>query len=59
MRAVLFGGKADLDIEQGLRERYNAGIFRIKDFRQNQDAIAILMMAGGKALRPCRAPARS
>lgn len=52
---VLFGGKADLDIEQGLRDRYNAGIFRIKDFRQNQDALAIVLFAGGRALRPCRA----
>lgn len=52
---VLFGGKVDLDIEQGLRDRYNAGIFRIKDLRQNQDAIAIVLMAGGRGLRPCRA----
>jgi hypothetical protein len=52
---VLFGGKVDLDIERGLRERYNAGIFRIKDIRQNRDAVAILVLAGGERLRPCRA----
>jgi hypothetical protein len=54
---LLFGGKADLDIERDLRERYNAGVFHIKDFRQNKDAITILLLAGGKALRPCRAVA--
>ena len=50
----LFGGKVDLDIEQGLRERYNAGVFRIKDFSQNRDAVTILLHAGGHGLRPCR-----
>ena len=52
----LFGNKPDLDIEQGLRARYKAGIFRIKDLRQQQDAYAILIFAGGTALRPCRRP---
>jgi hypothetical protein len=49
----LFGGDTDRRIERGLRDRYTAGIFRIKDFRQNQDAIAILVLAGGQALRSC------
>jgi hypothetical protein len=51
---VLFGGKADLDIEQGLRDRYRAGVFQIRNLRQNQDAVAILVLSGGHALRPCR-----
>jgi hypothetical protein len=37
-----------------MSERYRAGIFRINDFRQNRDAIAILVRKGGAALRPCR-----
>jgi hypothetical protein len=49
----LFGGEADLRIERGLRERHKAGVFRIKDFRQQQDAIAILVLVGGKGMRPC------
>jgi hypothetical protein len=53
----LFGGKVDLDIERDLRERYNAGVFRIKDFGQNRDAVTILLHAGGHGLRPCRTPA--
>lgn len=55
----LFASRADLDIEQGLRDRYHAGIFRIRDFRQNQDAISIILLARGQALRPCRAAAKS
>jgi hypothetical protein len=50
----LFGGKADLDIEQGLRDRYRAGVFQIRSLRQNQDAVAIVVLSGGHALRPCR-----
>ena len=52
---LLFGGKADLDVERGLRERYKAGVFRITDFSQNRDAVTIVLLAGGKALQPCRA----
>ena len=52
----LFGGEADLRIERGLRERYQAGIFKIRNFRQDQDAVATLVLSGGKALRPCRRP---
>jgi hypothetical protein len=51
---LLFGGKMDLDIENGLRERYNAGTFRIKDLSQNRDAVTILLISGGRAFRPCR-----
>ena len=50
----LFGNRPDLDIEQGLRARYQAGFFRIKDLRQQHDAYAILIFAGGSAFRPCR-----
>ena len=56
---ALFGGEADLRIERGLRERYNARVFRIADFRQNQDAITILLLKGGKGLAPCRAADKS
>jgi hypothetical protein len=50
----LFGGRPDIEIEQGLRARYQAGFFRIKELRQQQDAYAILVFAGGAGLRPCR-----
>jgi hypothetical protein len=49
---------ADRQIEEALRVRYRAGVFRINDFRPNRDgnreAIAILVLKGGAALRPCR-----
>jgi hypothetical protein len=44
----------DVRIERGLRERYRAGIFRINDFSQNREAVAILVLKGGAGLRPCR-----
>jgi hypothetical protein len=50
----LFGNKPDLEIEQGLRARYKAGVFRIKDLQEQQDAYSILVLAGGAPLRPCR-----
>jgi hypothetical protein len=43
----------DVKVEEGLRQRYAAGIFRINDFRQNTEAVAILVLKGGDALRPC------
>jgi hypothetical protein len=43
----------DRRIEQGLRERYRAGLFQIKDFYESQDAIATLIYKNGAALRPC------
>jgi hypothetical protein len=52
-RAV-YGTPLDRQIEAGLVARYRARIFRINDFNQNRDAIAILILAGGNALRPCR-----
>lgn len=55
----LFGGMADRGVEQGLRDRYRAGVFRIIDFRENQDAIAIILLGGDQSLRPCRAGAKS
>jgi hypothetical protein len=33
---------------------FRAGVFRIKDFTQDQDAVAIFVLKGGTALRPCR-----
>ena len=44
----------DRQIEQGMRDLYNADILRINDFKQNREAIAILIMRGGEAFRPCR-----
>jgi len=43
----------DAKLEEGLRARHAAGIFRINDFRQNTDAVAILVFKGADALRPC------
>jgi len=34
--------------------RYKAKAFRIKDSRQNRDAMAILLFKGRQALRSCR-----
>jgi len=44
----------DLDVEQGLRDRYQAGVFRFNDFRQDQAALTIFVLKGADALRPCR-----
>jgi len=43
----------DIRVEQGLRERYAAGVFRLNDFRQNHAAVATIVLKGGDALRPC------
>jgi hypothetical protein len=43
----------DIKIEEGLRERYAAGVFRFNDFRQNREAVTILVLKGAEALRPC------
>ena len=51
--AEIYSEPLDERIEKGLRERYRAGVFRIKDFRENADAIAMLVFKGGAALRPC------
>ena len=44
----------DLAIEQGLRERYQAKLFRINDLRQHREVKSILIFKGGEAMRPCR-----
>jgi hypothetical protein len=44
----------DTQFEKGLRDRYRAGGFRFGDFSQNRDAIAIVVLKGAAALRPCR-----
>jgi hypothetical protein len=44
----------DWQVEQGLRDRYRAKVFRLNDFTQQHDAMAILVLQGGDALRPCR-----
>jgi hypothetical protein len=49
----LYGEPLDMKVEHGLRERYAAGIFRINDFHQNREAVAILLLKGADALRPC------
>ena len=44
----------DLRVEEGLRERYAAGVFRLNDFREHRAAFAMIVFKGGDALRPCR-----
>jgi hypothetical protein len=44
----------DLAIEQGLRDRYRAKLFRINDSRQHREVKSILIFRGGEAMRPCR-----
>jgi len=43
----------DVRIEEGLRERYAAGVFRFNDFTQQREAVTILVLKGAEALRPC------
>ena len=50
----IYAEPIDLLLEKGLRERYQASVFRINDSRQNRDAMAILIFKGGAALRSCR-----
>jgi hypothetical protein len=50
----IYSEPIDLRLEKGLRERYEAKLFRINDSRQNRDAMAILIFKGGAALRSCR-----
>jgi hypothetical protein len=50
----IYGTAFDRQIEDGLRKRYAKGIFRLNDFKQDRDAMAILILKGGEALRPCR-----
>ena len=49
---------ADREVDEGLRARYRAGIFRINDFRLdrdgNREAVAILVHKDSATLRPCR-----
>jgi hypothetical protein len=44
----------DQAVEQGLRERYRAKLFRINDRSQQREARSILIFKGGEAMRPCR-----
>jgi hypothetical protein len=44
----------DIKIEEGLRERYAAGVFRFNDFTQQREAVTILVLKGAEALRPCK-----
>jgi hypothetical protein len=44
----------DQTVEQGLRERYRAKLFRINDRTQQREAKSILIFKGGDAMRPCR-----
>lgn len=51
---TIYSDAVDLQIEKGLRKRYQARAFRINDSRQNRDAMAILIFKGGAARRSCR-----
>jgi hypothetical protein len=51
---TIYGEAVDQQIEKGLRDRYQAGAFRINDSKQNRDAMAILIFKGSSALRSCR-----
>lgn len=44
----------DLEIEQGLRERYQARVFWINEGSADEDVLRILLFKGADALRPCR-----
>lgn len=50
----VYGTAFDRQIEDGLRKRYSMGAFRLNDFTQDRDAMAILILKNGEALRPCR-----
>lgn len=50
----IYSKSIDRQIENGVRERYRAKVFRINNSRQNRDAMAILIFQGGAALRSCR-----
>ena len=45
----------DVRVEQGLRERYAAGVFRVNDFTDQRTAVAMIALERGEALRPCTA----
>lgn len=51
---TIYSDAIDVQIEKGLRDRYQAKAFRINDSRQNRDAMAILIFKNGQALRSCR-----
>jgi hypothetical protein len=50
----IYSTPADVRFEQGLRERYRAGVSRLNDIKQNRDAIAILVLKDSASLHPCR-----
>ena len=50
----IYGSALDRQIEEGLRARYRAKVFRLNDFTQDRDAMIILVLRGGEELRPCR-----
>jgi hypothetical protein len=50
---MIYREPLDVEVVDGLRERYAAGVFRLNDFRQNHAAVAILVLKGSAALRPC------
>jgi hypothetical protein len=50
---MIYREPLDAKVVDGLRERYAAGVFRLDDFRQNHAAVAILVLKGSDALRPC------
>lgn len=51
----VYGEPIDARVEQGLRDRYAAGVFRVNDFHDHRAALTTILFKGGDALRPCRA----
>ena len=51
---TIYSDAVDLQIEKGIRDRYQAKAFRINDSREDRDAMAILIFKSGAALRSCR-----
>jgi hypothetical protein len=49
----LYRNPLDREVERGLEERYSAGVFRINDFRQNREAVAMIVLGSAELLRPC------
>jgi hypothetical protein len=50
----IYSTALDRQVEEGLRARYRAKLFRLNDFRQDHDAMTILVLKDGDGLRPCR-----
>jgi hypothetical protein len=51
----IFATGIDREIEEGMRARYRAGLFRLNDTRDDTDraVMSILIFKGGEGMRPC------